>query len=214
MDEWRTVTVAPERLVRWLEGFGVRHGRPEARLDGATLTLVAPDGAVAALTTRWPEMPAGDDPVATFVALATRPRRVGVLLVRRERHAVGLADGGVVVTVRAGRHYVQGRTKAGGWSQQRYARRRDNQARHAYAAAADDGAQMLEPEAASLEGLLQGGDAAGLDAVLADPRLVRTAALARRIPLPRLEVGDPTREALAAFPARYAAVTVRLNQLA
>ena len=73
---------------------------------------------------------------------------------------------------------------------------------------------MLEPEAASLEGLLQGGDAAGLDAVLADPRLVRTAALARRIPLPRLEVGDPTREALAAFPARYAAVTVRLNQLA
>ena len=214
MDEWRTVTVAPERLVRWLEGFGVRHGRPEARLDGATLTLVAPDGAVAALTTRWPEMPAGDDPVATFVALATRPRRVGVLLVRRERHAVGLADGGVVVTVRAGRHYVQGRTKAGGWSQQRYARRRDNQARHAYAAAADDGAQVLEPEAASLEGLLQGGDAAGLDAVLADPRLVRTAALARRIPLPRLEVGDPTREALAAFPARYAAVTVRLNQLA
>ena len=214
MDEWRTVTVAPERLVRWLEGFGVRHGRPEARLDGATLTLVAPDGAVAALTTRWPEMPAGDDPVATFVALATRPRRVGVLLVRRERHAVGLADGGVVVTVRAGRHYVQGRTKAGGWSQQRYARRRDNQARHAYAAAADDGAQVLEPEAASLEGLLRGGDAAGLDAVLADPRLVRTAALARRIPLPRLEVGDPTREALAAFPARYAAVTVRLNQLA
>ena len=99
------MTVAPERLVRWLEGFGVRHGRPEARLDGATLTLVAPDGAVAALTTRWPEMPAGDDPVATFVALATRPRRVGVLLVRRERHAVGLADGGVVVTVRAGRHY-------------------------------------------------------------------------------------------------------------
>ena len=214
MDEWRTVTVAPERLVRWLEGFGVRHGRPEARLDGATLTLVAPDGAVAALTTRWPEVPAGDDPVATFVALATRPRRVGVLLVRRERHAVGLADGGVVVTVRAGRHYVQGRTKAGGWSQQRYARRRDNQARHAYAAAADDGAQVLEPEAASLEGLLRGGDAAGLDAVLADPRLVRTAALARRIPLPRLEVGDPTREALAAFPARYAAVTVRLNQLA
>lgn len=214
MDEWRTVTVAPERLVRWLEGFGVRHGRPEARLDGATLTLVAPDGAVAALTTRWPEMPAGDDPVATFVALATRPRRVGVLLVRRERHAVGLADGGVVVTVRAGRHYVQGRTKAGGWSQQRYARRRDNQARHAYAAAADDAAQVLEPEAASLEGLLRGGDAAGLDAVLADPRLVRTAALARRIPLPRLEVGDPTREALAAFPARYAAVTVRLNQLA
>jgi len=214
VDEWRTVTVAPERLVRWLEGFGVRHGRPEARLDGATLTLVAPDGAVAALTTRWPEMPAGDDPVATFVALATRPRRVGVLLVRRERHAVGLADGGVVVTVRAGRHYVQGRTKAGGWSQQRYARRRDNQARHAYAAAADDAAQVLEPEAASLEGLLRGGDAAGLDAVLADPRLVRTAALARRIPLPRLEVGDPTREALAAFPARYAAVTVRLNQLA
>ena len=89
-----------------------------------------------------------------------------------------------------------------------------NQGRARPGAAADDAAQVLESEAASLEGLLRGGDAAGLDAVLADPRLVRTAALARRIPLPRLEVGDPTREALAAFPARYAAVTVRLNQLA
>lgn len=185
-----------------------------ARAEAATVRLEAPDGAVAILATRWPELPDPDDPVGSLTATALRPRRLGVLLVRRERHAVGVAENRTLVAASIGRHYVQGRTKAGGWSQQRYARRRDNQARKAYTAAAADVAELLEPIAGTLDGLLRGGDAHGLEAVLADSRLPRTAALAARVDLPRLEVGAPDRDALSAFPARYAAVAVRLNPLA
>lgn len=174
----------------------------------------AADGAVALLSTRWPNPLDPDRPLDSLLALATHPRRLGVLLVRRERHAVGIAEGSTIVAVRSGRHYVQGRTKAGGWSQQRYARRRDNQAKHAYVAAAEDVAALVEPVADELEGLLQGGDASGLGAVLGEVNLRRTAKLVQRVPLPRLDVGDPTRDALAAFPARFSMVTVRLNSLA
>ena len=141
-------------------------------------------------------------------------RRYGVLLVRRERHAVAVVDGTAISAARVGRHYVQGRTKAGGWSQQRFARRRDNQAKHAYAAAASDVAMLLEPVARDLVGLVTGGDASGVAAVLADMRVPRTAALHGRHDLPRLAVGDPTREALADVILRQGAITVRLNSLA
>ncbi|MGZ4455495.1 MAG: Vms1/Ankzf1 family peptidyl-tRNA hydrolase, partial [Nocardioides sp.] len=62
----------------------------------------------------------------------------------------------------------QGRTKAGGQSQQRFARRRANQARQAYEAAADHAARIL----AGLDGpLAVGGDRGAVEEVLADPRL-------------------------------------------
>ena len=44
---------------------------------------------------------------------------------------------------KVGQRHVQGRTKAGGQSQQRFARRRDNQARAAYEAAAEHAARIL-----------------------------------------------------------------------
>jgi peptide subunit release factor 1 (eRF1) len=50
-----------------------------------------------------------------------------------------VADGGRLTASKVDRQYVQGRTAAGGWSQQRFARRRDNQAR----AAAADGVDLV-----------------------------------------------------------------------
>ncbi|HOB05673.1 MAG TPA: acVLRF1 family peptidyl-tRNA hydrolase [Propionibacteriaceae bacterium] len=216
MEQWRSVSVGTDRLATWLTGFAQRHGPPQATLASGALHMLAPDGAEAILSSRWPLALPNDanDPVSTFVTAATLPRRVGILLVRRERHAVGIAEGTTVTSARVGRHYVQGRTKAGGWSQQRYARRRENQANQAYEKAAADVVDLLEPEAASLEGIITGGDARGLEAVLSDSRLKRVDALTRRVPLPRLEVNDPTRAALVEFAARYAAITVRLNPLA
>ena len=134
MPEAYRVQVAPQRLRRWLDGFTQRHGAPALMLDSAELALAAPDGAEAVLTLIWGPVTARD-PLEELVALALRPRRLGALLIRKSSHAVGIFEGDTMTHHSIGRHYVQGRTKAGGWSQQRYARRRENQADRAYAKA-------------------------------------------------------------------------------
>ena len=99
--------------------------------------LTAADGAVATVTVPFPPLPDSPDPLDC----AARPRRqdrlVGALLVRRGGYAVGVFAGRELRSSKVGHGYVQGRTKAGGWSQQRFARRRANQADRAYAGAAE-----------------------------------------------------------------------------
>ena len=92
--------------------------------------------------------------------------------------------GDAPVESKVGQRHVQGRTKAGGQSQQRFARRRDNQARQAYEAAADHAARILGglPRGSLV---VTGGDHAAVDEVLADPRLSgleRRRAVAARSP--------------------------------
>src|SRR5690606_22434308 len=76
--------------------------------------------------------------IGPLVDYALKPRRLGLILVRKGAHSVGIAEGPRVVVSRTGRHYVQGRTAAGGQSQQRFARRREQQGRQALNRAADD----------------------------------------------------------------------------
>ena len=66
-----------------------------------------------------------------------------MLLVRKGGFAVARLAGDAIEESKVGQRHVQGRTKAGGQSQQRFARRRDNQARQAYEAAADHAARIL-----------------------------------------------------------------------
>ena len=72
-----------------------------------------------------------------FVEAANRPRTVGAVIARRGAFAVGVFDGHRLLRSKVDTTYVQGRTAAGGWSQQRYARRRSNQANKAVKSAAD-----------------------------------------------------------------------------
>jgi hypothetical protein len=81
---------------------------------------------------------------------------------------------------------VQGRTKAGGQSQQRFARRRDRQARVAYEAATDHAARLLRPGP-----VVTGGDRSAVTEVLADARL-----RGLRVVGPWLAVPDPRRQVL------------------
>ena len=62
---------------------------------------------------------------------------------RKGGFAVARLEHGRLADSKVGQRHVQGRTKAGGQSQQRFARRRDNQARAAYEAAADHCARIL-----------------------------------------------------------------------
>jgi Actinobacteria/chloroflexi VLRF1 release factor len=102
---------------------------------------------------------------------------------------------------------VQGRSAAGGWSQQRFARRRAGQGRLALSAAADVAAAVLLPHAGRLDGLVLGGDRASVATVMEDARL----APLRRLPLgPHLDVPDPRLAVLQRAARAFRAVRIRV----
>ncbi len=206
----RVVEVAPERLDGWLDRFFQRHGQADPTRDQEAVTLICPDGAAASIDWRWPTPPDNGDLLSDLIATHTRERLVAALIVRRRGHAVGIFAGERMVTGRHDHHYAQGRTKAGGWSQQRYARRRANQAAHAYAEAVEDAAELLV-DVTGLEGLVTGGDQAGVEVALGDR------ALASLADLPRIRIAgvpDPNASVLASLGARYRMVPIKLNSLA
>ncbi|MEU4678233.1 acVLRF1 family peptidyl-tRNA hydrolase [Micromonospora sp. NPDC023737] len=171
----RWVEVDPARVARWVDGFAGRHGPPAVTTEPYGLLLTAPDGGTAELHAP-PGAPAATD-VPGFVAAATAPRRLGLLLARKGGVAVGIADGVDLVVSKVDSRYVQGRTAAGGWSQQRFARRRDNQTKAALGDAIELAVRLLLPQVSSLDALVCGGDRRAIDTVLADRRLAPLAAL-------------------------------------
>jgi len=208
----RVVQVSAERLSGWIDRFAERHGAVRFDAHGNAVRLTAPDGAIASV--HVPFGPVGEHPDLQTALLdhVGRDRLVGAILVRRGGHAMGVFDGRVLRTSKVGRGYVQGRTKAGGWSQQRYARRRAQQAEQAYAAAADTAAQILLPVANDLEAVVGGGDRSGVDAVLADIRLLPLRVLwsgGVMLPTP-----NPRLDVLRRFGDRLREVEIRLNTLA
>jgi len=210
----RRVSVPSERLARWLDGFAERHGPVLAKAGPDVVALTGADGARA-----WVEVAFGPlatdgpgDVAARLVQHFLRRRRVGVLLVRRGGYAAGVFLGADLIDSKVGSSYVQGTTKAGGWSQQRYARRRSNQAQAAFAEAADIAVRVLLPALAparpSLDGLITGGDRAAVAAVLDDLRL---AALKPLVTGPLLQVPDPRLRVLQATPDQFLAVRIALD---
>ena len=180
------VLVPPERLARWVDNFGGRHGSASLAVDDGALRGVAGDGST--FTARLPFAAAydGEPEVAAFLTAVEVPAEWGVLLVRKGGFAVARLAGAGLVEHKIGQRHVQGRTKAGGQSQQRFARRRGNQARQAYEAAADHAARILRPGP-----LVTGGDHVAVDEVLADARLAGA-----RVVGPWLPVPDPRRAVL------------------
>lgn len=151
------VLVPAARIVRWVENFSARHGDTELSATDGALSGVAEDGSTFTARLPFEERYVGPADAAAFAAAVVTPPDWGVLLVRRGGFAVARLHGTQVVDSKVGRRHVQGRTKAGGWSQQRFARRRANQARAAFEAAGEHAARILD----GLEGpLVFGGDEA------------------------------------------------------
>jgi hypothetical protein len=203
----RQLGVAPGRLGKWLDGVSTRHG---------AFTDVAPveDGLVitcADTTTVALRAPFGWTPEApllgSFTAAAQHDRRAAVLLVRRGRWAVGVFDGERLVVSKVDARQVQGRTAAGGWSQQRFARRRSNQTDAVVDHAVETAVRVLLPHVDGLAALFPGGDRGLVDDVLGDPRLRRLAALRQEA---FLDVGEPTKAVLLETPKQFRAVGVHI----
>ncbi|MCW2832508.1 MAG: hypothetical protein JWN68_461 [Nocardioides sp.] len=194
------VLVPTERLPRWVDNFVARHGAAALSVEHGALRGAAEDGSTFVARLPFGSSYADVPEVAAFVAAAEAPGEWGVLLVRKGGFAVARLEGARMVEHKIGQRHVQGRTKAGGQSQQRFARRRGNQARQAYEAAADHAARILSPGR-----LVAGGDRPAVEEVLTDPRLQGLVVVE-----PWLAVPDPRRAVLdqAIVDARSIAVDV------
>lgn len=182
--------VPPDRVQRWVENFQGRHGTTALTVLDGGLEGSASDGSTFRMDLPFATRYAGLPDAFAFAAAARTapPADWGVLLVRKGGFAVARLSGTRTSASKVGQRHVQGRTKAGGQSQQRFARRRDNQARQAFEAAADHAVRLLGDLAGPV---VTGGDASALEAVLEDPRLRALQVLQRRLPVP-----DPRRAAL------------------
>lgn len=206
----RSAEVAAGRFAGWLERFAAGHGGDLALgTDDATgrPVLRAADGARALLdvafaeTTSWPDLGA-------LVTHVETPRPYGLLLLRRGGWAIARCIGERVHDSRVGTRYVQGRTKKGGWSQQRYARRRANQAESVVTALVAAAPEVWAGRPVGPWPAVTGGDRL----------LLRTAtdALAGAVPqlrvaARRLDVPDPRRAVLDVAARAACAVRVQVH---
>lgn len=206
----RWVSVAPERLAGWIAGFTERHGPIATTAHPGQVRLEAVDGSVAECLVPFPPLMADEalaEPVAALVAHACRERTVGVLLVRLGGHAAGIFAGERLVASKVGSRQVHGRSAAGGWSQHRFARRREKQSAEALQAAADVAHRVLVPRAAELDAVVFGGDRRAIDEIREDRRLAPLLALEAE---PFLTVPDPRLVVLEGTPRLFRGVRVRL----
>jgi hypothetical protein len=212
--------VSAERFPGWVSSFAGRHGEPGApgmTLGNAAATFTARDGAVAEChppfgeSFAWPKAEAGpDEAVRLIAAHAQVPRTVGVLLVRLGGYAAGVFAGypPALADAKVGSRLVHGRSAAGGWSQHRFARRREKQASEALDAAAATAAAVFG-RGPRLDAVVLGGDKRAVAELRDDSRLAPYLALATgRF----LTVPDPKRAVLEAAPRAFTAIRIRLTE--
>lgn len=206
--------VPPDRLAGWFDRFSARHdGVVTTEVAAYAVRAAAADGASATATVPFGplEAPPGTYDglvVDALVAHALVPRRIALVLLRRGAHSVGVAWNGRIELSRTDRRLVQGRSAAGGWSQQRFARRRGGQARQAVQAAAQDVFEVLVPLLSEVDAVVLGGDRRALDELRADRRL---APLFDRAEPRVLEIGEPSRAVLDEAARRAIAVRITLR---
>ncbi|MEO7270230.1 MAG: acVLRF1 family peptidyl-tRNA hydrolase [Knoellia sp.] len=131
---------------------------------------------------------------------------LAVVLIRRGGYAVALVEGAALVAHKVGTRHVQSRTAAGGWSQQRFARRRGNQADELVRAVTEHFLRIVP--AGIPQGLVVGGDKTLVGEVLEDPRMSFLNALPRR---EFHDIGDPRRAVLDEVLRRARSVEVRID---
>ena len=181
-----------------------------------------------------------DDPAAIAEAVAAharKPRTVGVLLVRLGGYAAGVFTGSPprLTASKTGSRPVHGRSAAGGWSQHRFARRREKQASEALSAAADAAVMIFgqagatvrstsqkrattgaaaaavrpQPRATRLDAVVLGGDRRAVADLRDDPRLAPYFGLATER---FLTVPDPKRAVLLEAAKQFTAVRIWLTE--
>jgi len=232
------VYVGVARLERWVTGFGERHPGLRTTVHADRVEFDAPDGSTAILYPAFdplidpaagvlPDLPDLPDlpglrgipalppdeptPAQAAAALVANAHSVPVLralMIRRGGYACAVLTGDKVTASKVGSRYVQGRTAAGGWSQQRFARRRQGQVHGLVGVATDVAVRVLLPGIGD-DALITGGDRGLIDRVLADPRLHPLSRLRRGL---HLEIGDPRFDLVKELPERGRAIRIALDE--
>jgi hypothetical protein len=201
-----------------MDEFARRHGGVVSVVSDAAagvVTFSAADGAIAECHPPFPPLGEVPPPEAGAVAQAiaahaAADRTVGVLLVRLGGYAIGVFTGRppALVTSKTGSRLVHGRSAAGGWSQHRFARRREKQANEALSAAAD-AATGVFGQNAHLDAVVLGGDRRAVAGLRDDPRL---APYLDRAVERFLTVPDPRLAILRDTPRTFQAIRIRVAE--
>jgi hypothetical protein len=215
------VEVQPDRFPSWIDEFRRRHGAaagPVMDETGTVVTVPAADGSVAECHVPFPPLNlitarneagsagAGGISLSAVAEHALAERTVGVLLVRLGGYAVGVFAGSPprLTVSKTGSRPVHGRSAAGGWSQHRFARRREKQVNEALQAAADAAATIFKD--VRLDAVVLGGDRRAIAGLAEDPRLkdylARATGRFLTVPDPRLAVLRDTPRAFLAIRVR------------
>jgi len=136
------------------------------------------------------------------------PEPLLVVAIRRAGYAVAVVDAGRVTASKHGRRHVQGRTAAGGWSQQRFARRREN--------ASDALVKDVAEHVARLAGAVQGrcrAVALGGDRSMGADVLAVAGAVVEGLPIVgQLDVVDPDASFVRGLPELVRGVVIDLDE--
>jgi Actinobacteria/chloroflexi VLRF1 release factor len=209
------IEVSWQRVGPWLAGFHEQHRVVRSVYEADSVRFEAADGTVAVCEPPFPPLTEVREheglAAEKLIAHVERERVVGVLLARLGGHGAGVFEGDRMVAWKVGSRPVHGRNAAGGWSQQRFQRRRENQAREAAHAAAGDAARVLLPRLSVLQAVVLGGDRRAIDAVREDNRLapVFARAVDRFLTTP-----DPKLAVLADAPRLFRGVRARVIEAA
>ena len=170
-------------------------------------------------TEAGPEAGAGIDParIARLISgHALAERDVAVLLVRLGGYAAGVFTGSPpkLAVSKTGSRLVHGRSAAGGWSQHRFARRREKQAAEALHAAATAAAETfgrwgVGKVRSGLDVVVFGGDKRAVAETVSDPRLAPYLDL---VTGRFLTVPDPRLAVLKDVPRLFLAVRILLRE--
>lgn len=223
------------RVAGWVERFVDSHGAvalhpaspPGVPSEAAgAVDLRAADGTHARWTLPAVDLAAAlgtaDDALAGVLGAVTAPRVHAVLLLRRGGGVVGVVrtsgSGAQVVGAVVRTAYVQSRTKAGGWSQQRYARRRSGQAAGLLGDVVEAAGRLWADHRADLSvggaDLCLAGDRAMIETALSAVSVLPVgAACVARLPRRQVELReDPRRRTLEALAEQAGAVLVRVRE--
>jgi hypothetical protein len=207
-----TLYVRPGHFLSYLESIGLEHGNwlqeikglPAGLIESETgLVLLWSDDCKYVLVPPFPVdlnqfFPAWD--TSYLRALLDKKYLLGVVLLRLGGYSVGVFEGDQLLTSKTGTRFVKARHKAGGRSQSRFARRREEQARELFDKACSVVATQFAAYEKRLDYVFLGGDKLTLHSFL--KRCEYLQGLAGKTLARVLHVGKPRYEALCNAPAQ------------